>query len=964
MDGATPITNVTVSDTGLLDATYAIGQNMIEDGCIWTGSYSSSGCPYASFMDYLNAPFPAQAGVAGIAPSPGPGCLTNGDCVRNCVVGCNGLTYWFGIAGEAAATNSIADLAGNSWQRTFNSMLLGSSIINQELGSQMVQFGVNYAIANGSNTGSIPSTVSGSVVSLKPVAITSITASGGSTSSATGCINPTGSAGTCTINWATPPGLCTVGTNCPPNGAPNGTQYRLKYWYCNGSLTILGNDCPTGGKAIQPSLGFRDDGTTAQLGTPQTLDITQTYVGVTSTIGSAVFDPAHNANWFTAIDVPDCGNGTSTTACNSAAVTGTSYTFVTQPGTTYNFDLRAYATAASVPFYFVDNDPLGCGGSGCSDSNAGTSKTTAWVHLPNMLSSTVAHTPVPGDVYIIKGCDVYPNASFPISWTQSGTSVNPITIDRDTTWYNTTNCPSAWNRVIFDAGGTAIQAPECTGGNKNFYIVATNALYVNFNWIEAKNYFWNSDQGSSCFGKGGFFQGINSDFITLNSWYFHAWNVGGSATDNDHMIAAANSTTNCLNCRVQNSVFDNSDGNGDSGVGLQFNALNNVIHDVVNAIKPIYQGEFGGNNIYNIRDSFDGTTHPNCIESVGALGPTHTYFIHDNLIHDAVTCEGLQIGNANEIDYVWNNIWFNMTHAGANGPNLPQGGSPSVSLFYWNNTNVDQRTVCAAVGSNGNKWSGSFLMQNNLCITATTPTGTVQSGGMVDQNITGASTINFSNNLVESLATANGQGYTNAQPIVYSPTGSGSPTVGAGTNLTSSWPAGFPTSDTSYSCLEQTVSGVVQAVCPQRTPNPRPLTSPPNWDIGYVQLLGGGSVTVAPSSIMFPSSPVGVCAGSCTPQGVTITNGSSSTITFGMATITGAGAASFSIVSTCTGTLAPSATCTTLSTTFTPATVGTQTATLSQPYTGGGGGTLTVSLSGVGVGLPGPPSPVQVISIQ
>jgi len=487
-----------------------------------------------------------------------------------------------------------------------------------------------------------------------------------------------------------------------------------------------------------------------------------------------------------------------------------------------------------------------------SDSNNGTSESTPWAHLPGMATWTGNYNPVAGDTFILRGCDVWTNANFPINWTWSGSSANPITVDRDITWFNTAKC-SSWNRPVFDAGGTAIQAPECTGGHKNFYIVASGASNVDFKWIEAKNYFWNSDQQSSCFGSGGFFQGLNSDFITLDSWYFHAWNAGGSATDNDHMIAAANSTTNCVNCLVTNSVFDNSDGDGDSGVGLQFNATNNVIHDVVNAIKPVYQGEFGGNNIYNVRTSFDGTTHPNCIETVGALGPTHTYYIHDNLVHDALTCEGLQIGNTNEIDYVWNNIWFNMTHGGANGPNLPQGGSSTNSLFYWNNTNVDQRNICAAVGSNGNKWSGSFVMQNNHCITAGTPSGSSQSGGMVDSTVTGARTITFSNNVVESLSTANSRGYTSLQSFVYSPTVSSDPTVGAGANLASSWPAGFSTNDANYACAEQTVLGVVQSVCPQRVSNTRPSSGA--WDSGVYQFGSSAPQPSPPSHVVATVQP-------------------------------------------------------------------------------------------------------------
>jgi len=511
--------------------------------------------------------------------------------------------------------------------------------------------------------------------------------------------------------------------------------------------------------------------------------------------------------------------------------------------------LAVAGNASSATTYYIASNG--------SDSNNGASNTTPWAHLPGMLTWTGTHIPVAGDTFILRGCDVWGNGNFPIIWKWSGSSGNPITIDRDTTWYNTTNCPAGWNRAIFDAGGTAIQAPECTGSNRNFYIITNSAIYVTIGWIEARDYYWNSAQGSTCWGGGGFFEANSSDYITLDSWYFHKWTTGPSATDNDHMIGTTNTSPYCVHCVLKNSVLDNSDGNGNSGVGVVFNALNNVIYDVSNDIKPIYQGEFGGNNIYRIKKSFDGTSHPNCIETVGALGPSPSYYIHDNLVHDNVICEGLQVGNSREIDYVWNNIWYNNTSVGANGPNLPQAGSTTVALYYWNNTNVDSRNVCVAVASNGNKWSTAFVMQNNHCITAGTPSGTMQSQGMVDGTISGAATITISNNVVESLTNANSKGYSNVEGYVYSPTSGMSETVGVGTNLTITNP-GCGTvglsglcSDATYACSEQTISGVVQAVCPTRTSNSRPSSGA--WDVGAYQFGQGTSTTK-------PNPPTGLAA--------------------------------------------------------------------------------------------------------
>ena len=127
-----------------------------------------------------------------------------------------------------------------------------------------------------------------------------------------------------------------------------------------------------------------------------------------------------------------------------------------------------------------------------SDSNSGTSESSPWAHLPGMATWTGNYSPVAGDSFILRGCDVWTNSSFPITWKWSGASGNPITVGVDQTWYNTTNCPSSWNRPVFNAGGTAIQPPECSGGNSNKFLVFNSATYVTFNSIELTGLYWNS----------------------------------------------------------------------------------------------------------------------------------------------------------------------------------------------------------------------------------------------------------------------------------------------------------------------------------------------------------------------------------------------------------------------------------------------------------------------------------------
>ena len=339
LDGATSLSNVLVSEKNLADAMGLIGLQMNDGNCVSGGNYTNSGCVYTQSADYLNAQTP-------LAPSPGPGCVSTGNCLRTtpagastCSVGCSGLTEWLGIAGAALTTNSIFNPNGAPWQFFFNAQLTGGQVV-QELGSHMMQQVMSYILANGSTSNSTSFSLASSIPALAPVPVTITGCTGTGCAFGADLCSSGSTAGTCTITWSTPAGICSVGINCPPNNAPNGQQYRLKYWYCTaGVLTILGNDCPSGGKAIQTDLGFREDMLTE--GTVAT-------DGFGTQVGSSTYDPAHNWNLLASIDVPDCGNGTPTSGCNSAAVTGTSYTFNMQPNSTYNFYLGAYqATGCS-----------------------------------------------------------------------------------------------------------------------------------------------------------------------------------------------------------------------------------------------------------------------------------------------------------------------------------------------------------------------------------------------------------------------------------------------------------------------------------------------------------------------------------------------------------------------------------------------------------------------------------------
>jgi hypothetical protein len=484
-----------------------------------------------------------------------------------------------------------------------------------------------------------------------------------------------------------------------------------------------------------------------------------------------------------------------------------------------------------------------------SDSNAGTTETAPWAHLPGMRTASGtagSYTPVAGDTFILRGCDSWPNASFDIQWNWSGTSSSPITIDRDTTWYNTATCPAGWNRPVFDAGSAIIRPPECTNNNAFWTFGTVN--WVNVNWIELVNYRWTSPQANgSCFSNEYMVYAPEaSTHIHLSNWYVHKWTIPSTADDIDHAFMEG-----CETCSVDYMVANNVDGTQYTGLGMQWPTQHSVLAYVANALKPNMSGEFSYNDISHV-DNYIANVHSNCIESIPPIRGSGHLYIHDNRVHDNGSCEGLQVGNPGESDYVWNNIWYNNTSVGANGPQIPQNDNNAVAFYYFNNTNADSDTVCVRTDSPGKFWSSAFVMVNNHCITNGSPTGTSQSQGMLNQTISGSSTILFGNNVVESATTASGQGYTNSQTFVYSPTSATAPTVGTGQNLTSSyWPAGYAANDTTYACSQQTVSGVVQSVCPAHAPNARPTSGA--WNVGAYQFGTSSSSTT-------PAPPTGINA--------------------------------------------------------------------------------------------------------
>jgi hypothetical protein len=337
--------------------------------------------------------------------------------------------------------------------------------------------------------------------------------------------------------------------------------------------------------------------------------------------------------------------------------------------------------------------------------------------------------------------------------------------------------------------------------------------------------------------------GETSHDILFSHIYIHAWDA---SADNCTLILGPYGVYSQYNVYYEYNVIDGSDQTGGSsttGSCYVFytgyagtHVLNNVIRYVVNPF-VVTSGtgsqsmEIGGNLIEYGLTSIGGS-HCNYIETGGGQ-----FYIHDNVMRNPLcgADEMMWVGNAaNELDYVWNNVMYNLDSS-AGTATTPQAGEnySGIQVYFWNNTIVtgaSQTNPCLAVAS-GRTPSGMTLYAQNIhCVT--------EGSNAIDPSFANYTTTFANNyNLVMPHLAATSDGYTASQTFAYSPTSPTSPTAGQGTNLISSWPSGFSTNDTGFGCTEGTINGVVQAVCPARTPSARPASG--NWDVGAYQAPPG-----------------------------------------------------------------------------------------------------------------------------
>jgi hypothetical protein len=480
-----------------------------------------------------------------------------------------------------------------------------------------------------------------------------------------------------------------------------------------------------------------------------------------------------------------------------------------------------FAGCASATTYYIDIAG--------NDANSGTSKTTPWMHVPGMQGCTgvcASASPNAGDRFILKGGATWPNSTFPIQWSWSGTNGNNIYIGVDQTWFT----GGSWTRPIFDAGGTPIS------GTYDMFIHALSQSNVTWDNIEMKGLNWQKTYGYASMACGVFAGGTN---VLLSNWYVHGWShTGGATTDEFDCVIGDTNAPYMSGSLIDHMVFDGFDSTngGDSG-GATYSwpqVTNSIIANCTNGILLTGHGDVGNNLIYNINQDFDTTVHENAIESNESDGTT---YIHDNVIHNVNYGEASFLGgnSPSQIIYSWNNVYFNLDNA---NPIHIEDRNSSWTGYFFNNTIVPKAGLPCflQVGSSA---AATIVLENTNCIS---------SGGL--DNFTSPISATRNTNLLQTLAVVLGLGGTSTETYAYSLTSIAGSILSPGTNASSVWPSGFSTNDTSYACTETAGSGGKVSTCPSRTVNSR--TSTGAWDVGAYSYSG--------TTVSKPAAPTGLTA--------------------------------------------------------------------------------------------------------
>ena len=507
----------------------------------------------------------------------------------------------------------------------------------------------------------------------------------------------------------------------------------------------------------------------------------------------------------------------------------------------------------------------------CSDANTSTqaqSKTTPWCHAPGMSAATGnagSYTPVAGDSFVLRGCDTWTVAG---QWNfgASGSSGNLILYGGlDQTWYNTSVCPSAWNRPILSGGGTwpgtALQAMIEFGSGNN---------YIRVSEIEFTGALISVSAGA--LGQIKYVDLATTTHSEVDNSYFHGGTQSGTVTvaSSASFAIYGNSLSAGNGDLIYRNVFDFTDSDGGADLNFQ-GAMDGTDASFAEISENYYSG----------MDSCDVENH---------------YLFHDNVLTNcavpALSGTGLHAnvfesnGDGTGAAYYNNAVYTNDTQEPNGSPIIGQIGPTSNTTYFFNNVIGDNPggriPVSCSLGAAGtvttclpfnNTIQAGRDSGTGLASQSAFESGDHSNGGtmqdeynfVITSSASSCTTINNgtctetpSPNLIVSVAAAHSDGYTLAN--LFAETSTGNPTYRTG--LSPSALSALCASVTAFNaaagsaCQNDTTQGVTYntsthtVTYPQRTPIARFLSGGINDDAGAYQYQAT-SLLSAPALGMF-----------------------------------------------------------------------------------------------------------------
>ena len=426
-----------------------------------------------------------------------------------------------------------------------------------------------------------------------------------------------------------------------------------------------------------------------------------------------------------------------------------------------------FAWSAECTTYFVDY-------SAGNDANAGTAKATAWKRAPGMKGATMAYSHAAGDRFYFKGGVTWPASCHQWKITKAGTSAAWDYYGADITWFS----GASFTRPLFDCEQVLLGTWMAGAG----VLVELPASYIIFDNLEfANNRAPYNSQGA--WGSAAIcLNTINS--FTLTNCVVRDWmqaNTAGVIPDTESAGAGIIGVNGASNLRVTHCTFT-QEGSPTKNGGAVW-SINTVDHTEMHhcATAMIYSGHTDAsyNHIHHLLTVSDARSHANAM-MFGTSAPS----IHHNWIHDlAPGAMGIfpapsfftTATETPRLVKIWDNVIYNTAQSPIeldSRYNL----HPDSEWHVYNNTikGVTGSGVCIRMGvTSGGYAAGKFYFKNNHFITSANPLLKELTPIVLD----------LSNNLTNTLAAANGYGYTEAN--IYTPTDGSDPTVGTGTNLSS-----------------------------------------------------------------------------------------------------------------------------------------------------------------------------------